>query len=152
MQYWKFLHILSMFTAVTLLVGISVIGERVIASRDLAAMRRFAELYPPLERLGIVAIVLGIVFGFVTAIVGPWDLTQAWLITAYVIVAALMTLGPLEGKRFARVSEMARRAEGTEPTGELAALIADPVRRTMTAVSIALYVAIVFVMVVKPFS
>ena len=40
MEIWKTLHILSMFTAVTLLVGASVFAERVVYSRDVHAIRR----------------------------------------------------------------------------------------------------------------
>ena len=36
---------------------------------------------------------LGIVLGVITAVVGPYDLTQSWLLTAYGIVAVLIALG-----------------------------------------------------------
>jgi multisubunit Na+/H+ antiporter MnhG subunit len=150
MQYWKFLHILSMFTAVTLLVGISVFGGRVIATRDLAAIRRFGVVYPPLERAGIAAASLGVIFGLITAIVGPWDLTEGWLVTAYVLVVALFALGPVEGRMFAKVAEAAGETDGDEP--KLAALLADRRRPTLTLFSIVLYVAVIFTMVTKPFS
>jgi uncharacterized membrane protein len=152
MQYWKFLHIVSMFAGVTLLVGVSVFGERIISTRDVVAIRRYASVYPPLERIGIAAVSLGVVFGFITAIVGPFDLTEGWLIAAYVLVVALFVLGPIEGRLYGAVAEAAESTEGDQPTPELATLIDDRGRRTLTLISVVLYVAVIFTMVTKPFS
>ena len=152
MEYWKFLHILSMFTGVTLLVGVSLFGSRIIATRDVAAIRRYAVVYPPLERAGIAAVSLGVVFGFITAIVGPWDLTQGWLVTAYVLVVALFALGPIEGRMYKQVADAAARSEGNDVTTELATLIDDRRRNTLTIMSVVLYIAVIFTMVTKPFS
>jgi hypothetical protein len=152
MQYWKFLHIVSMFSGVTLLVGVSLFGERIIATRDVGAIRRFSSVYPPLERAGIAVVTLGVVFGFITAIVGPWELTDGWLITAYILVAALFAIGPVEGRMFKQVADIAQRNDATEATPELASAIDDRRRRTLTIVSVLLYVAVIFTMVTKPFS
>lgn len=136
----------------TLLVGVSLFGGRIVATRDVAAIRRFSTVYPPLERAGIAVVSLGVALGLITAIVGPYDLTQGWLITAYVLVVALFALGPVEGRMFREVAEAAERTEGDEPTPELAELIADRRRPTLTHVSILLYVAVIFTIVTKPFS
>jgi uncharacterized membrane protein len=149
--YWKFLHILSMFAGVTLLVGLSVFSERLIATHDVATIRRAGARFKVMEKLGIAAVSVGVVFGLIAAIVGSFDLTKTWLVIAYVLVALLFALGPLEGRRFSRVTTAAEASPDDRPSAELTAAIEDPARRRLTAVSIALYVAVIFVMVTKPF-
>jgi hypothetical protein len=83
----------------------------------------------------------------VTAIVGPFDLLQSLLVIAYVLVAVLLVLGPIESAMLRRVFEEAS-AEGDDDV--LDAAIADTRRSALTIVSAALYVAIIFVMVTKP--
>jgi len=145
-EIWKFLHIVSMFSAVTLLIGGSVFAERLFSTRDAPAIARFHGALKPLETLGIIFIVAGIVFGLVTAIVGPFDLTQTWLIIAYVLVAALFVLGPYESVIYNRIFEAA--ADGDAAALDAAA--ADTKRKALVVIDIVLYVAIIFVMVTKP--
>ena len=145
--FWKFLHIASMFAAVTLLVGGSLFAERIMRTRDRAAISKFGAVLRPLDNLGVALGVAGIAFGLVTAIVGPFDLLQSWLVIAYVLVAVLLVLGPIESAMLRRVFEEAS-AEGDDDALDVA--IADTRRSALTIVSAALYVAIIFVMVTKP--
>jgi uncharacterized membrane protein len=144
--FWKFLHIASMFAAATLLVGGSLFAERIVRTRDRAVISRFGAVLRPLENLGVALGIAGITFGFVTAIVGPFGLLEPWLITAYVLVAVMFALGPIESAMLARVFEAATAADDTA----LAAAISDTRRTMLTFVSAALYVAVIFVMVTKP--
>jgi uncharacterized membrane protein len=151
MEYWKFLHILSMFGSVTLLVGTDLLIHRIVHTGDVGAIRRAAKAYKPLGNAGIALVSLGVVFGLVTAIVGPFDLTQTWLILAYVIVAALFTLGPIEGKLAAKVFAAAETSPEDAPSAELTAAIEDRTWTILMTISTLLYVAVIFVMVTKPF-
>jgi hypothetical protein len=151
MEIWKTLHILSMFTAVTLLVGASVFAERVVYSRDVHAIRRIGTALRPLENVGIAMVIVGVVFGIITAVVGPFDLTQAWLVIAYVLVVALFVLGPIESAMLRRVFDAARTSPVDAPSTELEAAIANPRRTAITWVSILLYALIIVDMVTKPF-
>jgi uncharacterized membrane protein len=82
----------------------------------------------------------------VTAIVGPFDLLQSWLVIAYVLVAVLLVLGPIESAMLRRVFE----AASAESDDTLDAAISDTRRSALTIASAALYVAVIFVMVTKP--
>ena len=93
MLVFNFLHIASMFGAVT-----PVFGS--IVFLDLLARRGDAEAYLRVDALAqrtdIVAIGLflaGLVFGFATPLTGDFDLTADWLILAYVLVVALFVEG-----------------------------------------------------------
>ena len=58
MEYWTFLHTLSMFSGVTLLVGTSVFGGRIIATGGVATIGGRVRV-PTLWRAGIAAVWLG---------------------------------------------------------------------------------------------
>lgn len=147
MEIWKFLHILSMFSAVTLLVGGGLFAERMIRTGDLAAISRFHAALRPLENAGIALIVAGTVFGLITAIVGPFDLTQTWLLIAYGLVATLFVLGPYESALYNRIF----RAAAAGDTTAIEAAGRDEVRRSvLIVVDVVIYTAIIFVMVTKP--
>jgi hypothetical protein len=151
MTVWKVLHVVTMFSAVTLLVGGSVSFDVLARTRDPAALARFWSVQEPLTNVGVGLIVAGIVFGLVTAIVGPFDLTQPWLIIAYVLVAVLFVLGPIEGRLAKRAADAAAQA-GDVWTDELEALASDRRRESLTYASTLIYVIIIVDMVAKPFS
>ena len=133
----------------TLLVGTSPYLGRVLRTRDVNAIRRIWEVYRPLERAGIAAVTLGIIFELVTAIVGPFDLTHRWLLVAYVLVALLFKLGPIEGAMYAKVIEPAKASPGDVPSAELELALDDRRRFLMTTASVMLYVAVIFTMITK---
>ena len=151
MTLWKVLHVVSMFSAVTLLVGGSVYFDLIVRKRDARLLARFGSLaMGPLANVGVALIVAGIVFGIVTAIVGDFDLTETWLVIAYVIAVLLFILGPIEGRLAARAIEAAEAAGDGWPE-ELAKVAEDPRRTALSWASPLLYVAIFVDMVAKPF-
>jgi hypothetical protein len=149
MRIWKFLHIASMFTGVTLLFGADLLFRRAAAARDVLSMRKIGEWSKPMVAGGVIATLLGILFGFITAIVGSFDLTRAWLILAYVLVGLIVVLGLVESPYQKQLEQAAARSPDGVLSPELEALLTDP-RRHLTAVSALLYVAVIFDMVVKP--
>ncbi len=151
MLIWKFLHIASMFTAVTLVFAAELVIRGAASRGDVAGVNSVAKVRHLIENTGIAVFLVGIVFGVITAVVGPFDLTQGWLITAYVIVALLIVLGA--GPESAWVKRLTEAAERTDDTGraEFQAAMRDP-RRHLTWVSAFLYAAVIYVMVTKPFS
>jgi uncharacterized membrane protein len=150
MTLWKVLHVVSMFSAVTLLVGASIFFDVSVRQRDARLLARFGRVaMGPLANIGIGLIVAGLVFGLATAIVGEFDLTDTWLVIAYVLVVVLFILGPIEGRLAGRAIEAADAAGDGWPD-ELAKIAEDPRRSTLTVVSTLIYVAIVVDMVAKP--
>jgi hypothetical protein len=152
---FKALHILSMFAAVTLLVGEALLYARAIWRTDvagLAAVRRLAGGRPV---LGASFLLAGIVFGLLTALTGGFDVFAGWLIAAYgLIVALFLVNGSPWVQQLPRLGAKAIEAEaGQRPVdnvvdemGSMRTLILVAV-----ALNVALFVAIIADMVLKPF-
>jgi uncharacterized membrane protein SirB2 len=148
----KFLHILTMFATVTLFVGGEVILTAVARTRDVGALRRVAAITKRTDGLGILLLLVGVALGILTAVTGQFDLTAPWLIIAYVLVGILIATGIFyfapQTKRLAEALE----ASGDRFSPELAQLL-DPRREMVVLVlDVALWSALIYVMVVKPFS
>src|SRR5919106_2967237 len=82
---WKFLHISCMFGAVSIFVGQGMLTGVVARSGDVRALRRVLAAADRFGPFGGGLFLLGIVLGFVAAIVGDLDLTQAWLVIGYAL-------------------------------------------------------------------
>lgn len=149
-EFLKFLHILSMFTAVSLFVG----GEWYLSSLertgDVRAIRAGYRAGKKLDGFGVAAVVLGAVLGIVAALNGNLDLTQTWLLTAYGIFVAIMVT--YWTPRSKRILEAAEASPDDAPNPALAARINQPKDKVMLVLDLALWVGIIFVMVIKPFS
>lgn len=65
---WKFLHIASMFLAVSIFVGQGMLSGAVARSGDVPALRRVLTSEDRFAPVGGAMFILGIVFGFLTAI------------------------------------------------------------------------------------
>ena len=146
----KVLHVIGMFSAVTILVGGSIYFERIARTEEprliLAAHRSFKAL----ENLGVGLLILAIVFGVATAIVARFDLTRPWLLIAYVLTAALFVLGPMESARYGAIVRAAEAAEDGRATPELRSAVHDRGLLWLSTASVVLYVAIIIDMVAKP--
>ena len=90
MTFWKFLHIASMFAAVSIFVGKGMLSDAVARSGDVRALRRVLATEDRFAPVGGGIFALGLVFGFITAISGDLDLTQTWLIIGYVLAAFIL--------------------------------------------------------------
>lgn len=154
MPIFKVLHILSMFTAVTLLISVPMFVAIAIWQRDvraLAAVYRLARR-PGTTVIGGVFLLAGVVFGLLTAATGGFDFFAGWLIAAYVMVAALILTNLLPVKRRVRqIAEEAVEAEaGQRPADEVVRDMATaPI--WVFAIDVVLFVAIIADMVLKPF-
>jgi uncharacterized membrane protein SirB2 len=148
----KFLHILTMFATVTLFVGGEVILTAVARTRDVGALRRVAAITKRTDGIGILLFLMGVALGILTAVTGQFDLTAPWLIIAYVLVAILIVTGIFyftpQTKRLAEALD----ASGDRFSPELEQLL-DPRRQMVVVVlDVALWSALIYLMVVKPFS
>jgi hypothetical protein len=154
MLIFKVLHILSMFTAVTLLISVPIFAALAIWQRDvrgLAAVYRLARR-PGNTVVGSVFLLAGVVFGLLTAATGGLDFFAGWLIAAYVMVTALILTNFLPAKRRVRqVAEDAVEAEaGQRPVDDVVRDMATaPI--AVFAIDVAFFAAIIADMVLKPF-
>jgi len=160
MPIFKVLHILSMFAAVTLLVGEHLFYAAAVWRRDvraLAAIRRLsvAPLYlaegAPVVAIGF--LLAGIVFGLLTALTGGFDLFAGWLIAAYVLTATILVFGGSPWvRRLARLGDEAVEADaGKRPVAEVVRHMAGSHAGLLFVIAAALFAAIIVDMVLKPF-
>ena len=140
-----FLHILTMFTAVSLAAGGSILmlvsarrGDRAVVA-TMSGMR-LDRVIPPLYMLG------GL-FGLATALTFGYSLLAPWMIIAYLLFAALTALGILySGPLMGRL-----HAAATDPGGEQAFAELTARFQVDTAISLLGIALIVADMVFKPF-
>lgn len=149
-ELFKFLHIFSMFIAVTLLFSPDLLFYRAAAARDVATLRRIGSLSKRIVNTGILLFFAGLGLGFLTALTGHFDLTAPWLIAAYVQVALIIVLGAaVENPHFIRIAATANRS-GNEFSPELERLVRSPIKY-LGWVSVLLYGGVIYTMVAKPF-
>jgi Predicted integral membrane protein (DUF2269) len=153
MTFWKFLHIVSMFLAVSIFVGQGMLSGAIARSGDVRALRRMLAAEDRFQPVGGGIFLLGIVFGFVTAITGDLDLTQTWLIIAYVLAALILLNAFAYHIPYTRKLEAAAETSpDDQPSPELRALVEAPSVIWVNVYDGLLWLAIIYTMVVKPFS
>lgn len=153
MTIWQFLHIASMFGAVSLFVGQGMLSAGIARTGDVRAIRRTLAVEARFGPVGGALFLLGIVFGFVTALTSGWDLTAPWLLIAYVLAAVVLATGiAFHGPRGRKLQALAEASPENEPSEALRALIDAPSARVVSVLDGLLWLALIYVMVAKPFS
>jgi uncharacterized membrane protein SirB2 len=149
-ELFKFLHIFSMFVALTLMFSPDILFFRAAAARDVATLRRIGSLSRRIVNTGILIFFAGVAFGFLTAFTGRFDITAPWLIAAYVQVVLIIVLGAgVENPHFLRIAAAADRS-GDEFSPELERLVRSPIMY-VGWLSALLYGGVIYTMVAKPF-
>lgn len=160
MPIFKWLHMVSMFAAVTLLVGEHLFYAVAVWRRDvraLAAIRRMsvAPMYiadgAPVAAVGL--FLAGVVFGLLTALTAGFDFLTGWLIAAYVLVALILVVGGSPWvRRLARLGDEAIEADaGERPVEEVVRGMAGSHAGALFFIVAGLFAAIIADMVFKPF-
>jgi len=149
---WKFLHIACMFLAVSIFVGQGMLSGAVARSGDVPALRRVLAAEDRFAPIGGAMFLLGIVFGFLTATTGNLDLTQTWLLIAYVLALFILVNGVTYHRRMAeRLKAVASAAPDDRPSEELRVIAGAPVVAVMNTIDGLVWLAIIYLMVAKPF-
>ena len=150
---WKFLHIATMFVAVSIFVGQGMLSGAVARSGDVPALRRVLGAEDRFAPIGGAMFILGIVFGFLTAITGDFDLTQTWLLIAYVLTLFILVNGLTYHRAQAeKLKAAAAASPDDQPSDELRAIAGAPSVAAMNTIDGIAWLAIIYVMVAKPFS
>ena len=150
---WKFLHIACMFVAVSIFVGQGMLSGTVARSGDVPALRRVLATEDRFAPVGGGLFILGIVFGFLTAITADLDLSQTWLLIAYALALFILVNGLTYHRRQAERLKAAAAPSGDDrPSDELPAIAGAPSVAVMNAIDGIAWLAIIYVMVAKPFS
>lgn len=150
---WTFLHIVCIFGAIALLIGGGTVNNLIQRSKDVRAIRGVIAAEGRLAPVAGGLMLAGIVFGFVTAFAGDFDLTAPWLLISYGLLLAIVLTGALyHGPRGTRLKEAAAASPEGEPSSDLTEVIAGTrVDRVIPTVDSLLWLALIFMMVVKPF-
>jgi uncharacterized membrane protein len=152
-EFWKFAHIAAMFVAVSIFVGQGMLEGAVARSGDVRALRRVLAAEDRFAPIGGGIFLLGIALGFVTVFAGGFDLTQPWLLIGYVLAAIILINAfayhiPTANK----LKTLAAESPDDAPSPPLRAAIDAPIGPVMNVFDGVVWLAIIFVMVVKPFS
>jgi len=150
---WKFLHIASMFVAVSIFVGQGMLSGVVARSGDVRSLRRVLATEDRFAPIGGGFFLLGIVFGFLTAITGDFDLTQTWLLIAYALALFILVNGLTYHRRQAeRLKAAAEASPDDRPSEELRAIADAPSVAVVNVIDGVAWLGIIYVMVAKPFA
>jgi uncharacterized membrane protein len=153
LRLWKFLHIASMFGAVSIVVGGGLIRNAILRGGQLASIRRVLATQRRLENLAAGPLfAAGVVFGVITALTTGFSLLAPWLLTAYALVIAIFVHAFVFSDPHIKKVEEAAASSDEGPSPQLQALIRSPRIRVHSGVDMFLFAAIIFAMVVKPFS
>jgi len=136
-----------MFSVATAWIGSNIFSVLVARTGDAAAFRRLSERSRRVRLVGVALFVLALLAGLLTAILGAFNLTAPWLLIAYGLVALMLIFGNLWLPReWAAINAAAERGE------DIRALATDRWAIVLLGQAILLWLAVIFVMVVKPFS
>ena len=145
-------HITTMIAAVVISYGPALLFQLAARTGQVAPIRALSVATALAIWIPILFVVGGL-FGLATAINFGTNLLAPWLVIAYVLWVVAMVLGAgIHGPFYAKVAAVAAKTPDGPVTGELATLVADPRERAAAAIDYVLIVAILFDMVVKPFS
>ncbi len=147
MLIWKLLHVVSMFGVITLWVGAWVVWDLVARTGDHSALRRVDHVSQTTGQIGFFLLLIGIVAGFVTAIVGGLNLTAPWLLIAYALV-----LSDLLVLRWATAHVARVRAVQNDPTADLVGIASSARANATLVVLIGFWLLLIADMILKPLS
>ncbi len=148
---FKFLHILTMFIAVSAAVIPEVVLHWVSRSGDVGAIRVVSGIAERLGKLLPVFFVGGAVFGLLAAATGGLDFFRPWLIGAYIVfVIAMATGGAITGPWAGRMASAATSSADDQPSPELQLVMHEPRALIGSIVLMSAIVVIIFLMVFKP--
>ena len=148
-----FLHIATIFAAVTVSFGSGLVMRLAYLTGRLEAVRGVALASRPVGVLIPILFVAGGLFGLLTTVAFGYNLLAPWLVIAYVLWLVAMAEGAVVNRDFAQRLQplLAGSADGPI-TSPIVSLFSEPKVLAGTVVDYVVVIALVFDMVVKPFS
>jgi hypothetical protein len=149
---WLFLHIATMFAAVTLSYGITTLLRVAYGTGQTAAVRGVGMTAGKVGRYIPMLFVAGGIFGLITGITYGYNLLAPWLIIAYVLFVIAMILGVAENAPFgAKLGKLLMQTPDGPLTAEIRELFDEPRTVALLVVDYLVVILLIFDMVVKPF-
>ena len=152
MRIFVFLHIATMFIAVTATIGPTLLLRRIGKSGDVPAIRRSFATAAPIFKVAPALYGLGAALGIVAIFANGFDPFQPFLLIAYGLFVLATVVGiRLNEPWFDRVAETSANSPNAAPSPELAALLDAPVARFLDWFDPLIILAFLFDMIIKPF-
>ena len=152
MRIFVFLHIATMFTAVALTIGPTIVLRRIGKSGDVPAIRRSFAAAGPIIKAAPALYGLGAALGVVAIFTNGFDPFQPFLLIAYALFIVATAAGiACNAPWFQRVAQTAAASPDAAPSPELAAELEAPVARFLDWFDPIIILLFLFDMVVKPF-
>lgn len=151
LELLKYLHLLTMITAVTAAVIPPLVLLAVARRRDVAALRGLAPLAISVRGSAAPLFVLGAIFGFAATVVARADPLTPWLIASYVAFSLALLTGAIVGDPWAR--QLGRAAVSSPvdaPSPELDASIRDRRGTIASVVLVGSVAVLIFLAAIKP--
>jgi hypothetical protein len=152
-RIFVFLHIATMFLAVAMTIGPSLLLRRIGRSGDVLAIRRSFAVAAPLIKLVPPIFGVGALLGIVAIFTNGLNPFQPFLLIAYVLFVLATVVGiTVTDPWFKRVTAAAGESPDAAPSPELTAALKDPTARVIDWFDPFIILVFIFDMVVKPFS
>jgi hypothetical protein len=152
LRVFIFLHIATMFTAVALTIGPTILLRRIGKSGDVPAIRRGFAMAGPIIKVAPALYGLGAALGVVAIFTNGFDPFQPFLLIAYGLFVVATAVGIVfNAPWFQRVTEASANSPDAAPSPELAAELDAPLVRFLDWFDPLIILLFIFDMVVKPF-
>lgn len=147
-----FLHILLIFTGITVGYGITTMLRVAYSTGQVAALRGVGMTAARLGRYIPFLFITGGLFGLLTGITFGYNLLAPWLIIAYALFVVAMAIGGMENEPFGKkLGALLMKTPDGPLTPEIRELFDDRRTVVLTVIDYLLPVLLIFDMVVKPF-
>jgi hypothetical protein len=144
-------HVLAMFIAFALTVGVGITATAVAGTREVRAIRAATKIAQPLSLTGGIMLLVGAIFGFVAATSSGFDLGSAWLVVGYVCLGLLWIFGfTVHRTWLVRLERAALASPDDHPSAEVDALLGDRLVQIAGPVSGLVWITAIAAMVMKP--
>lgn len=148
---WTFFHVLAMFIAFALTVGVGITTTAVANTRDVRAIRVATKIAYPLQLAGGILILIGVIFGFVTAKVAGFSLGSSWIVASLVCALLLWIVGyGVHRSWLVRLAAAAAASPDDRASTEVNAIIDEKIVQAAGPVSGLIWIAAIAMMVLKP--
>lgn len=152
MRIFVFLHIATMFTAVTGTLGPTLLLRRIGKSGDVPTIRRSFAMAGPIIKVAPALYGLGAALGIVAIFTNGFNPFQPFLLIAYGLFVVATVVGIRANEPwFQRVVETSAASPDAAPSPELTAVLEAPVARFLDWFDPLIILLFIFDMVVKPF-
>ncbi len=146
---FKFLHVVAAFAVVSIQLASDLYFQRVARSGSTEAVARLGDAIRSRGFVEALIFEIAVVLGFVTALLGGFNLLAGWLLLAYADVVVSILIGVFfAAAPFSAILDAAKAGDAAA----MAVAVEAPRRRLMLALTIFLYGGLIFLMVVKPFA